>query len=77
MEKEKIYAQAKEFLKGMEDTLMSDLTVGEALFLFRYCLRLSKGGMCTTAAFGEDELMELSKIALAVHRRSDTSKTVQ
>ena len=69
MEQERVYEAAREILKGIEDIPVGRLTIGEALFLFRNCLRSTEYGLQTVSSFNEKDLQELLTIASALARR--------
>lgn len=70
MEKDRVYAVAREILKGIEDVSMDRVLLGEQLFLSRHCIRLADGSMNVVATFGEPELQELLRVAQAILARS-------
>lgn len=69
MEQERIYARAREVLQGLEDVTLDRLTVGEALFLFRNCMRTTAHGWNVIANFSEKDLAELLRIGQAILAR--------
>lgn len=69
MEKEQIYQAARGLLQDIADVPMNRFTVGEALFLFRRCLRDGGKKPDIVAAFNEDDLQELIDIVQAVLTR--------
>jgi len=69
MEQNRMYAAAREILRGLEDVTLDRVTVGEALFLFRKCLRTPEHGWNVTAEFKETDLQELIRIGQAILAR--------
>ena len=74
MEKNRLYGHARDILRGIEDVPMEQLTLGEALFLFRHCLRYADGRMQIVEGFGEAELVELLNITRKILARRDPRK---
>lgn len=70
MTQEEVYAEARRVLYGIQDIPMSRFTFGEALFLFRYCMRSPGEDPNIVANFSEEDLLELVTIAHAVVQRA-------
>ncbi len=70
MTEEEIHAAAEEILKSMEDVPLGRLTLTEALFLFKHCMRRAYDNPTIVSAFNADDLLELIEISQAVAART-------